>query len=52
MSAFKDKKIPKHLIIQDEYEIRRKGRFNFLKLAFWTLLLVSLTYAVMLVRVG
>lgn len=50
MSVFKERKIPKHLIIHDEYDIRRKSRFNFLRLVFWTLLLVSLTYVLIIAR--
>ncbi len=44
--VFKDRKIPRHLIIQEEYEIRRRPRFGFLKLVIVTVLLVSLAYIV------
>jgi hypothetical protein len=37
---FKPRKVPKHLIIQDNYEIRRKPRMNLLKWVFWFLLLL------------
>lgn len=41
---FKHRKIPKHLIIQEEYEIGKRSKINLLKLTFWCLLLVSLIY--------
>ena len=44
--VFKDKKIPKHLIIQDEYEVRHRHRFGFIKFVTLTALLISLTWAV------
>ena len=37
---FKPRKIPKHLIIQDNYEIRRKPRANLLRWVFWFVLLL------------
>jgi hypothetical protein len=37
---FKPRKAPKHLIIQDNYEIRRKPRTNLLRWVFWFLLLL------------
>ena len=47
---FKDRKIPKHLIIEDNYEISHRPKFNFLKLLFLTLLLSSLAYALILIQ--
>lgn len=37
---FKPRKTPKHLIIQENYEIRRKPRMNLLKWVMWFLLLL------------
>ncbi len=42
--VFKDRKIPRHLIIQEEYEIRRRPRFGLLKVFILGVLLISLTY--------
>jgi len=44
--VFKDRKIPRHLIIQEEYEIRRRPRFGLLKVFILGVLLISLTYIV------
>ncbi len=44
--VFNDKKIPRHLIIQEEYEIRRRPRFGFLKVFILGVLVVSLTYII------
>lgn len=43
---FKERKIPKHLIIQEEYELRKKPRSGFLRIAMLLLLVVGVTYAV------
>ncbi|MDG2174530.1 MAG: hypothetical protein P8M72_00090 [Gammaproteobacteria bacterium] len=43
---FKTKKIPRHLIIQDEYEPIRRPRFGFFKLIMWSIAIISLTYIV------
>ena len=43
---FKTKKVPRHLIIEDDYDSRKKPRMGFFKLAFLTLCVVSLTYVV------
>lgn len=48
MSIFKDKKIPKHLIIHDEYEVRRRSKLNLSKLLFLGLLLASLAYVIVI----
>ena len=50
MSIFKERRVPKHLIIHDEYDGRRRSRFNFMKVLFWCLLTVSLTYVLLLAR--
>jgi len=42
--VFKNRKIPSHLIIQEEYEIRRRPRFGLLKVFILGVLLISLTY--------
>jgi len=39
--VFKDRKIPRHLIIQEEYEIRRRPRFGLLKVFILGVLLIS-----------
>ena len=44
MSAiFKARKVPKHLIIQDEAQFFRRSRFSLLKLAVWGVLLLLVT---------
>ena len=48
--VFKDKKVPKHLIIRDEYGFRARPRFNLIKLIFWSLLLLSLSYVLILLK--
>jgi len=49
--VFIDKKIPRHLIIQEDYEIRQRPRFGFLKVFIVSVLVVSLTYIIGLVVV-
>ncbi len=45
MSAiFKKRRVPNHLIIRDEYEIRPRNRFTLLKGLVWLGLLVLLTW--------
>ena len=44
MSAiFKSRKVPKHLIIQEELDFRRKPRFSFWRITFWLVVLGLLT---------
>ena len=47
--VFKDKKIPKHLIIQDQYEIHQRPRSGLFKIFLVILLLLGLS---LLVRFG
>lgn len=42
--VFKVKKIPKHLIIRDEYELRQRSRFGFFKFVVMVVAVVGLTY--------
>ncbi len=49
--TFKDKKIPKHLILQEEFEFHKKPKINLLKLSFWCLLLIALIYALMTLEI-
>ena len=42
---FKDRKIPKHLIIREEYELRNKPRSGILKFIVLFALVASATYA-------
>lgn len=44
-SIFKQRKIPKHLIIQDDYEFRHKPRLNLWRLVRWVVLASLLTVA-------
>ncbi len=44
--VFNDKKIPRHLIIQEDYEIRQRPRFGFLKIVILSVLVISLTYII------
>jgi hypothetical protein len=43
--VFKDKKVPKHLIIQDEYEIRQRPRTGFFKVSLFVIFLIALSLA-------
>jgi hypothetical protein len=47
---FKRRKIPKHLIIREEYAANRKPRFNMLKIIFWGLVLLGLTWGVIVIQ--
>lgn len=38
-SIFKSRRVPRHLIIQDEFKFNRKSRFSFIKLVGWIVLL-------------
>ena len=44
--VFKEKKIPKHLIIQEDYEVRKRPRIGFFKMLLLLTLVISLTWAV------
>jgi len=44
--VFKAKKIPKHLIIQEEYEIRQRSRFGLTKVFVLSALAIGLTYVI------
>jgi len=41
---FKTRKVPRHLIIQEESRFRRKTRFGLWRVLFWILMLGLLTY--------
>lgn len=43
---FKERKIPKHLIIQDEYQLRPRSRLGFFKVLVFAVLVVTVTYIV------
>lgn len=43
---FKAKKIPKHLIIHEEYEMRKRSRFVFLRFLLLSVAVISLTWIV------
>lgn len=47
--VFKDKKIPKHLIIHDDYEFQQKSKISLLKIAMYALLFFCLSYSVLLI---
>lgn len=47
--VFKEKKIPKHLIIQDEYEIQQRSKISMLKIVMYSLLFFCLSYSVVLI---
>ncbi len=51
MACFKERKIPKHLIIQEEFEFEQKSKISLTKVLMYTLLLFALSYSVMLVLV-
>ena len=43
---FKARKIPKHLIIREEYEMRNRSRFGIIKFLLISAAVVALTYIV------
>ncbi|MFT5320897.1 MAG: hypothetical protein ACI934_001044 [Pseudohongiellaceae bacterium] len=43
--VFKDKKVPKHLIIREEYEIRQRPRTGFFKVCLFFVFLIALSLA-------
>tara|TARA_R110000824_G_scaffold52692_4_gene146294 strand:+ start:233228 stop:233380 length:153 start_codon:yes stop_codon:yes gene_type:complete len=47
--VFKDKKVPKHLIIHDDYMYQQRSKNSFLKFAIYALLLLCLSYSVLLI---
>jgi hypothetical protein len=47
---FKRRKIPKHLIIREEYASSRKPRFSILKFIFWGLALFAVTWAIIAIQ--
>lgn len=49
MACFKERKIPKHLIIQEEFEYHQKSRISLIKVLMYTLLLFTLSYAALLI---
>lgn len=44
--VFKNRKIPKHLIIEEEYDIRRKSRFGFFKMLVVLVVVICLTWII------
>lgn len=44
--VFKDRKIPKHLVIREEYELRRRRRSGLFRFVLVSLVVVGLTYVV------
>ncbi len=47
--VFKKKKIPKHLVIHDEYEIHQRSKISMLKIVMYSLLFFCLSYSVVLI---
>ena len=47
---FKRRKIPKHLIIREEYTTNRKPRFSLLKIILWALVLLGLTWGLIAIQ--
>ncbi len=47
---FKRRKIPKHLIIREEYAANRKPRFSILKFILWALVLLGITWGVIVIQ--
>lgn len=43
---FKGRRIPRHLIIEDEYEVRRRPRFGFFRILLLMVVVVSITWLV------
>lgn len=41
--VFKDKKVPKHLIIREEYEIRQRPRAGFARVFIFSVFLLGLS---------
>jgi hypothetical protein len=44
--VFKAKKIPKHLIIHEEYELRKRSRFALVRFLLLSAAVISLTWIV------
>lgn len=44
--VFKAKKIPKHLIIREEYELRQRPRFSVVRIMLLSLAVIGLTYVI------
>lgn len=44
--VFKVRKIPKHLIIREEYEIRKKPRYGVLRMLVVSITVIGLTYVI------
>jgi len=47
--VFKDKKIPKHLIIHDEDVYQQRSKINMFKIVMYSLLFFCLSYSVVLI---
>lgn len=47
--TFKEKKIPKHLIIHDDYEFQQRSKVSLLKILMYSLLFFCLSYSVLLI---
>lgn len=44
--VFKTRKVPKHLIIREEYELRRRPRFGVVKFLLFSTLVLGVSYIV------
>ena len=42
---FRDRKIPKHMIIHDEFDMRKRPRFSYIKVVMVVLAVFVVTYA-------
>lgn len=49
MACFKERKVPKHLVIQEEFDFQQKSKFSLAKVLVYTLLLFLLSYSVLLI---
>lgn len=47
--VFKEKKIPKHLIIHDDYEIQQRSKISLLKIVMYSLLFFCLSYSIVMI---
>ncbi|MDC0598429.1 hypothetical protein OAP18_01160 [Gammaproteobacteria bacterium] len=48
--VFKDKKIPKHLIIQEEFEFYTRPKVNIGRVIFWLLLVGGASISLLLIK--
>ena len=51
MSIFSERKVPRHLILQEEFEYRKKPKFSISKLILWSFLLALASFVLIKVPI-